>query len=89
MTDFTILNYNAQANEATVFVPEAGKYTLIFADYDGNKLENVDIVEYDFNEGINVIQQEVRSFTLANGDKVMLWYDLINLVSVCDALTIK
>lgn len=89
LTDFTILNYNAQANEATVFVPEAGKYTLIFADYDGNKLENVDIVEYDFNEGINVIPQEVRSFTLANGDKVMLWYDLINLVPVCDALTIK
>ena len=47
------------------------------------------IVEYDFNEGINVIPQEDRNFTLANGDKVMLWYDLIDLVPVCDELTIK
>ena len=89
LTYFTILNYNAQANEATVFVPEAGKYTLIFADYDGNKLENVDIVEYDFNEGINVIPQEARSFTLANGDKVMLWYDMVNLIPICEALTLE
>ena len=53
------------------------------------KHANIDIVEYDFKEGINVVPQKVTSFALASGDKVMLWYDMINLVPVCEALTIK
>ena len=85
----TIVDYNAQTQEATIFVHEAGKYALIFADYEDTRLANVDIVEYDFVEGINVVPQEATKFTLASDDKVMLWYDLINLVPVCDALTIK
>ncbi|MBQ2391491.1 MAG: hypothetical protein II306_06955, partial [Clostridia bacterium] len=89
LTEFAITGYNAETKEATVFVPEAGKYTLIFADYEGNKLDSIDIVEHKFTEGINTVQQENKTFMLANGDKVMLWYDLINLVPVCDALTIK
>ena len=87
--DFVIIDYNAETREATVFVTKPGKYSLIFADYEDNHLANVDIVEYDFVEGINVVPQEVTKFTLASDDKVMLWYDLINLVPVCDALTIK
>lgn len=89
LTEFAITGYNAETKEATVFVAEAGKYTLIFADYEGNKLDSIDIVEHKFTEGINTVQQENKTFMLANGDKVMLWYDLINLVPVCDALTIK
>jgi hypothetical protein len=49
----------------------------------------VDIVEYEFTEGINVVPQEITTFTLASGDKVMLWHDMVNLVPVCDALTIN
>ena len=33
--------------------------------------------------------QEVTNFTLASGDKVMLWYYMVDLVPVCEALTIK
>ena len=87
--NFTIVDYNAETKEATVFITKPGKYSLIFADYEDTRLANVDIVEYDFVEGINVVPQEVTKFTLASDDKVMLWYDLINLVPVCDALTIK
>ena len=89
LTDFAILSYNAQTNETTVFAPKSGKYSLIFADFENEILNDLKIVEPDFRKGINVISQEDTGFTLASGDKVMLWYDLINLVSVCDALTIK
>jgi hypothetical protein len=88
-SDTTIIDYNAQTLEATVFVTKPGRYSLIFADYENESLKNVDIVEYDFKEGINVIPQEIISFTLASGDKVMLRYDMINIVPVCEALTIK
>ena len=89
LTEFKITGYNVKTKEATVFAPVTGEYMLIFADYEGNKLENVDIVEYEFTIGVNTVPQENKTFVLENGDKVMLWYDLINLVPVCDALTIK
>ena len=85
----TIVDYNAQTKEATVFVPEAGKYVVVFADYENEQLENVNIVECDFVEGINIIPHEITSFTLASGDKVMLWNDMFYIVPVCEELTIK
>ena len=72
-----------------MLVTKPGRYTLIFANYENESLKNVDAVEYNFNEGSNVISQEVKNFTLATGDKVMLWYDMIDLVPLCDALTLK
>jgi hypothetical protein len=72
-----------------VFVSKPGRYSLIFADYKSGQIENVDIVEYDFNEGINVVAQELASFTLTSGDKIMLWYDMIDVVPVCEAITVK
>ena len=86
---FTIVNYNKETKEAAVFVTNPGKYSLIFLDYENKSLKNVDIVEYDFAEGINTVVQEVTSFALASGDKVLLWYDMIDLVPICEALTIK
>ena len=49
----------------------------------------MDIVEYDFKKGINVVSQENAGFILASGDKVKLWDDMINLVPVCEAFEIK
>ena len=72
-----------------MFIAEAGNYSLVFADYENNSLENVDIVKCDFKEGTNVIPQGTENFTLADGDKVMLWYDMIDQVPVCKELTIK
>ena len=89
LTEFTITDYNAETREATVFVTKPGKYSLIFADYEDTRLANVDIVEYDFKEGLNVVPQEITNFTLTSGDKVMLWYDMVDLVPVCDALTLN
>ena len=89
LTDFAILSYNAQTNETSVFVPEAGKYVLIFADHENGSLNNVNIVAYDFWKGINVIPQEVTRSTLAGGDKIMLWRNILGLYPLCDALTVK
>jgi hypothetical protein len=85
----TIGGYDAESKQATVFVEKAGKYSLVFADYENEKLANVDIVEYEFKEGINVVTQEDVSFALGSGDKVMLWSDMIHFVPICDALTVK
>ena len=89
LTDFAIINYNAHTNEATVYAPKAGKYTFIFADYEDDGLTNVDAVEYDFTQGFNKVSQKNKSFVLGNGDSVMLWYDMIDLVPVCEALNIN
>lgn len=88
-SDTKIIDYNIETREATVFVTKPGRYSLIFADYENKSLKNADIVEYDFNEGINVISQEATSFTLANGDGIMLWFDMVNFIPVCEALTLE
>lgn len=89
LTDFVITNYNVDSKEATVFVTNSGRYTLIFADYESSSLEKVDIVEYDFVTGVNTVAQNDQTFVLASGDKVMLWSDFDGLVSVCNALVIE
>jgi hypothetical protein len=88
-TVFDIAKYDEINMEAVVIAPEAGTYTLIFADYEGGNLENLDIVKYNFKKGVNTVSQTDVRFALGTGDKVMLWYDLINLVPVCDALIIE
>lgn len=85
---FNILNYNAETKEATVFAPKAGKYTLIFADYEGTRLASSDVVEYNFKQGVNTISQ-VKSLVLTAGDKIMLWQNMTNLTPVCKELTIE
>ena len=52
-------------------------------------LELLDTVEYDFTEGVNKVSQENKTFVLGSGDKIMLWYDMVNLAPVCDELTVK
>ena len=85
----TVSGYNAQTQKATVFTTEAGKYTLVFADYENGILENVDIVEYEFKEGFNFVEQENKAFSLGTDDKVMLWYDMTSIIPVCKALPIE
>ena len=66
-----------------------GKYSVIFADYEGTRLAGVDVVEYEFKEGINFVWQNDWKVELGNGDKVMLWYNLVDCEPVGSALTIK
>lgn len=85
---FRIISYNAKAKEATVMIPKAGNYTLVFADYDSNGLENVETMEYTFTEGINIVAPK-QSIALKNGDRIMLWLNLKECEPLCKALTLK
>ncbi len=75
---------------ATVFIPKAGTYTLIFADYEGTELNNVDIVTVttESNNTVTTVTSEI-DITLGTGDKIMLWQDMTNLVPLCDAYIVK
>ena len=85
-TVVNLIGYDSQTKSATVFVPAAGTYTLIFADYEGKALRHMDMVEFAFTAGLNIVSQEVETFTLDSGDKVML---MQNLIPVCTALNLK
>ena len=74
---------------ATVITPEDGTYTVIFVDYEGGRLENVDIVNYEFSKGVNIVGQEILGFELGKGDKIMLVSELITLTPLCKALVIE
>lgn len=85
-----IVNYDENTKSAMVTVKEAGTYSLIFAKYgEGNRLDKVDIVEYAFDKGENIVPQRLTDFTLGTGDKIMLWQDMINLVPMCEAYIVK
>ena len=81
--------YDAQTKAATVFVAETGTYTLVFADYEDDQLAHADIVECTLEEGIHVVPQKDTSFTLASGDKVMLWKDFECCAPICEAFMVK
>ena len=85
-----ITGYNAEAYTATVKAAEDGKYTVIFAQYDGTALKKVDMVEYDFTKGetVNVVQDD-KSFSLTSGDVIMLWRDMTGFAPVCEAYTVR
>lgn len=69
---FAINRYEKDLLCAVVIVPEAGTYTVMFVDYEGGKLNNIDIVECTLNTGFNAVYQQIRIFKLDKGDKIML-----------------
>ena len=88
-TSFAIPAYDAETLSATVITPEEGTYTVIFVDYEGSRLENVDVVNYEFSKGVNIVGQKILGFELGKGDKIMLVSGLITLRPLCEALVIE
>ncbi len=89
-TAFVVAEYDAETSTATVLIPTAGTYTLIFADYEGTELNNVDIVTVttESNNTVTTVTSEI-DITLDKGDKIMLWQDMTNFVPICDAYIVK
>lgn len=84
----TVLSYDNR--NAVVYSEEAGTYSVIFADFENGVINNVEIVEATFLAGeTKEIPQTVTSFTLGEGDMVMIWQDMINLTPMCEALVIE
>ncbi len=74
-------------NSVTVKAQIPGSYTVIFADYTNNSLNNLKIINYELTYGVNTIPKP-DNITLSVNDKIMLWKSLETLVPICEAYTI-
>ncbi len=82
-TEFKIAD--VKNNGALINIPKAGEYTVVFADYDGNKLVDVDTVDVTVGEteiGRVYVNME-KSFELSKGDKVFLLKDMKSIIPMC------
>lgn len=90
--EFGILLNGANGTKATatVAIPTAGTYTLIFADYEETRLNNVDLVTVtaESDKTVIIVPSEI-DITLGKDDKIMLWQDMTNLVPLCEAYIVK
>lgn len=86
--DFKIASLGEDGKSATVEIPLAGKYSLIFADYEDGTLNALDVITKDFTIGKTTVSSE-EEICLGTGDKVMLWCDMTNLKPLCEALVIE
>lgn len=74
--------------QAKVFIPQAGNFSLVFADYEDSRLNRVDIVSLTISEdeiGERTVVSGVN-ISLDKGDKVML---LQGLKPICEAFTVE
>lgn len=83
---FGFVDYTTES--VTINIPEAGTYSLVFADYDGARLYQIKIVPVSA-EAIGEITQEIEGVSLNTEDKIMLWQDTTTLVPLCDAYIVK
>jgi len=90
--EFEILSNGTNGSKATatVAVPTAGTYTIIFSDYDGTKLNKMDSVTVttESDNMVIIVPSEI-DITLSAGDKIMLWQDMTNLVPKCETYILK
>ncbi len=79
------------ADGAKINIPEAGEYTLIFADYDGGSLKDLDIVTVTVtDEKIGEITKaSEKGITPDTDDKLMLWQDITAQKPICEAYFVK
>ncbi len=67
-------------NVAIFNIPVAGKYSLIFADYEGKKLNDIDIVTVTVTDETvgKITKASEKGVNIGSGDKIMLWQDMTN-----------
>lgn len=85
----SISSYDEKARTVTVSCASAGNYTLIFADFENSRLNNMVAEPTEFKAGENIIPLPKTAPYLSSGDKIMLWEDLISLYPLCEAYPIK
>ena len=68
-----------------------GTYSLVFADYEGGRLENIDIVPVNVTADKlgEITLASVKGVTLATSDKIMLWSDMTSFAPLCDEYILK
>ena len=81
-----------ETKTAYVVAPESGTYTVIFADYEGKKLANIEYATVTFTEetkGTALTASITKGFSLSTGDKIMLCSNMTNLVPKCEAYIVE
>lgn len=87
-----ITRYSGDTKTAYVVAPVAGTYKVIFADYEGSRLANIEYATVTFTEETKGTAQTAfitKGFSLDTNDKIMLWSDIPNLLPLCDAFILK
>lgn len=72
-------------------IPTAGKYVLVFADYDDARLNSTDIVTFTVtadNVG-EITKQSETGVTIGTGDKIMLWQGMTTLAPLCESFIVE
>lgn len=86
---FEIILLGADKKSATVVLNAPGTYTILLADYEDNRLANVETFEVTVEKAQAVRVTSTKDFTLGTGDKIMLWDNFENLTPMCDAYEVK
>ncbi len=87
-----ITEYSAETKTVYIVAPVAGTYTVIFADYEGKELVNMEYTTVTFTEetkGTARAASITKGFSLSAGDKIMLRQNAAKLVPLCKAYTLK
>lgn len=89
--DFYISEPSTDGKTVSVNIPEAGTYSVAFADYEGDKLAGVKIVPVTVAAnklGLTTVNIDA-SVTLSSGDKIMLFNGLSELKPMCECKQIS
>lgn len=71
--------------DAYVNIPTVGTYTVVFADYENGRLNNIDVVEVTFDTAGENIVTSNKAITVGKGDKLMIWDGTATMRLMCDA----
>ena len=86
--EITTAAQNGAKADATLKIAEAGTYSLIIADYEGGRLNNLERITQEFDGGIITVTS-TKDITLGKDDKIMIWKDLTNLAPLCEAYIVE
>ncbi len=86
---FGFADYTAEG--ASVNIPTAGTYSLVFADYEGKGLQDIDVVTFTVTADKvgKITKTSEKGITMGTGDKIMLRQGTASLVPMCKALIIE
>lgn len=89
--EFAILSHyeSDEKATATVCIPTEGKYTLIFAKYDGEQFKDCKFVTVNADGEDKIITVSAKTdIKLSENDKIFLWKNLETLTPMCEEYTV-
>lgn len=82
----SVLQAKAENGKTTakIFVPEAGCYTILFADYENGSLKKLASVPFVTTEK-NCVVRQTADILLSTGDKILVRNQLSDMTPLCEA----